>query len=592
MSLNKKLKAVGITLTDTKLGFYQTDCPRPYCQQDRAGRDTDCLNVEIIPPSFAKWKCTNCLWTDKIGEDPTATPQADEPAPPTVVGSMMKDGLPLEVANYFEDLGISTQVVKGNGIKWIADRNAIGFPYNHRGEPTNMLLISIPDGVKRLASSKLITLYGVEDANTEEALVIVSGEIERLMLQTSGVPNVIAIPNGGVVPARQSDSYEAEPDKFEYLAHAAEFLTKCKKIVIALDNTPAGDKLRHEITRRVGAAKCWNVKFTNKTLSSTFRERGIDCVCADIHEAVAHPIRGLYAVSEFENQLLTFFEGGMASGVSTGWDNIDELYTIVLGQLTVVTGIPNSGKSEWVDALTMNLALNNGWRFAVFSPENGKEVHVTKLVEKRVEITANPTSSWRMSRDTFLSGASWVGDHYFFIVSDLLDEMPTLEWILEKAAAAVLRYGIKGLIIDPWNRIEKKLGGTQNETDYVATCLAKILRFAANHDVHVWLVAHPSKQQADKKTGIIPPPSLYDIAGSAHFVNMADNGIVIHRSAGADNTTEVWVRKVRFKHVGTTGTAYLQYNKDTGRFAKAVDAAIYSQAKSGQGSLLETEEAA
>ena len=54
---------------------------------------------------------------------------------------------------------------------------------------------------------------------------------------------------------------------------------------------------------------------------------------------------------------------------------------------------------------------------------------------------------------------------------------------------------------------------------------AQVKRFAQNYDVHVWLVAHP-KQMQDYKGHA---PNLYDISGSAHFMNKADCGIVVHR---------------------------------------------------------------
>lgn len=272
---------------------------------------------------------------------------------------------------------------------------------------------------------------------------------------------------------------------------------------------------------------------------------------------------GLFRIDQFKNDLKEYFEHGMASGVSTGWANVDKLYTVAPRQLTIVTGIPNSGKSEWVDALSANLALNHDWRFAAFSPENGKEAHAIKLIEKYVEMSADPKSYKRMSYDAMMAGAEWVGDHYYFIENK--DVMPTLEWILEKAKEAATNYGIHGLIIDPWNRIEKVLGN-KSETDYVAESIPKILRFAAKENIHIWLVVHPKQQQKDHKTGKIPPPSLYDMAGSAHFVNMCDNGIVIHRSESIDDTTEVLVRKVRFKHVGHRGETKLKYIRQTGRY--------------------------
>lgn len=45
-------------------------------------------------------------------------------------------------------------------------------------------------------------------------------------------------------------------------------------------------------------------------------------------------------------------------------------YQVVPGELTVVTGVPNSGKSEWIDALICNLNKSSGWKFALCSMEN------------------------------------------------------------------------------------------------------------------------------------------------------------------------------------------------------------------------------
>jgi hypothetical protein len=54
------------------------------------------------------------------------------------------------------------------------------------------------------------------------------------------------------------------------------------------------------------------------------------------------------------------------------------------GEVTLVTGVPNSGKSEWLDALIVNLAEEHGWRFALASMEKAPVHHVRQLVEKRL----------------------------------------------------------------------------------------------------------------------------------------------------------------------------------------------------------------
>ena len=84
----------------------------------------------------------------------------------------------------------------------------------------------------------------------------------------------------------------------------------------------------------------------------------------------------------------------------------------------------------------------------------------------------------------------------------------------------------------------------------------------------VVLMAHPNKQIKDKD-GVIPAPTMYDINGSANFFNKADFGIVVHRNRIANNV-EVHVQKVKFRHLGTCGTAYFHYNLNNGRYVPYV----------------------
>ncbi len=95
-----------------------------------------------------------------------------------------------------------------------------------------------------------------------------------------------------------------------------------------------------------------------------------------------------------------------------------------------------------------------------------------------------------------------------------------------RACSQLCRYGIRGLVIDPYNELDHQRPVHMNETEYVSQMLTKIKRFAQHNDVHVWFVAHPRQLQGWKGE----PPNLYDISGSAHFINKADNGIVIHRN--------------------------------------------------------------
>ena len=269
----------------------------------------------------------------------------------------------------------------------------------------------------------------------------------------------------------------------------------------------------------------------------------------------------------FESEALTLYRDGPQRALSTGWDCLDEYMRIREGEVSIVTGMPGSGKSEFIEALAINLARNHGWKFAVCSFENPPAEHIAKLAEKYLGQPFREGPTPRMGEGELLEAIAWLKRYFFLIRAD--DDAPTIDWVLETAKAAVLRYGVRGLIIDPYNEIESLRPRNMTETEYVSQLLSKVKRFAQGHGVHVWFVAHPAKMR--RETGQpIPVPTLYDISGSANFNNKADLGVVIHRCWDEDNgTVEIHVKKVRFKAAGMVGMVRLAYDNITGRYSEA-----------------------
>ena len=256
-----------------------------------------------------------------------------------------------------------------------------------------------------------------------------------------------------------------------------------------------------------------------------------------------------------------YHSGGLPKGVSTGWPGIDEFYTVGLGQWTVVTGIPGSGKSEWLDALLVNLAERDDWFFAIYSPENYPTVgHMVKLVEKRVRkpFGAGPTE--RMTEEEYVEGAHWVAERFLWLDSDL----KTPEMLIETALSYQTDGRKLGVVLDPWNTLEHQRGG-MSETDYVSFVLTEVTKMARASNAHVWLVVHPAKMLRNKD-GSRPVPGPYDISGSAHWYNKADNIITVHRDQTEGQDVEIHVQKVRFKNLGRVGLATLKYDRIIGRY--------------------------
>lgn len=274
------------------------------------------------------------------------------------------------------------------------------------------------------------------------------------------------------------------------------------------------------------------------------------------------------------------WEKGMPRGFSTGWPSLDKHYTVAPGQLTIVTGWPGSGKSEWVDALALNLA-RQGWRFALHSPENRPEqIHVVKYLEKFVGKPFGTGLHERMTREEADEAITEITQWFGFIVPAAGSERTvfTLDRILEAAEAWFRRVGAwhskenhAGLVIDPWNELEHLRPREWSETEYIAATLTMLRSWARTHSVHIWLVAHPQKLRRDD-AGKLPVPRPDAISGSQNWWNKADNALTVWRELDEHmmvaKTVDIHVQKVRFKHIGSAGLVTLGYDRVTGRYAE------------------------
>ena len=135
-----------------------------------------------------------------------------------------------------------------------------------------------------------------------------------------------------------------------------------------------------------------------------------------------------------------------------------------------------------------------------------------------------------------------------------------------------MRYGINGLVIDPYNELDHHRPPGMSETEYVSQMLGKLKRFSLLTDCHVFFVAHPAKPDRNQSAnGQLPAPNLYSISGSAHWVNKPDVGIVVHRPFNEDGTqqptTEIHLKKARRRAIGEPGVRTLFYDPIKGRYS-------------------------
>lgn len=257
-------------------------------------------------------------------------------------------------------------------------------------------------------------------------------------------------------------------------------------------------------------------------------------------------------------------------GFSTGWDSLDEHFTVRPGEFTVVTGMPSHGKSEWLDALCANLVQLHNFRIPIFSPENHPlEQHLSKILEKFVLKPFYGNEQERMSYDEMLAAMERINKNFGFIKTKETEFTP--KHIADEAAPfldATIAMP-KAMIIDPWNEMDHYRPSMLTETEYVSRTLTELRRFAREFKTHLFLVAHPTKMQKESG-GNYPVPRPYDISGSAHWYNKADNCIAVWRDVmNAPDLTQIHVQKVRFKATGKPGMIELNYNRLTSTYSQS-----------------------
>ena len=271
-------------------------------------------------------------------------------------------------------------------------------------------------------------------------------------------------------------------------------------------------------------------------------------------------MEGIFTAGDVRDELLALYEKGLQKGAVFGMGELDDLLSVEVGRLMVVTGIPGDGKSEFLDEMAVHLSLRYDWRCAWFSPENFPvTLHHPKLIEKLI---GKRFLKGLMSQMEFDAAVGYLSHNFFDI---LPEEGYRVDTILEKAETLVRRKGIRLFILDPYNCLEHQIPTGQSETQYISEFLEKLRSFARRRQVLVVLAAHPTKMKKDPVSGKFPVPTMYDISGSAAFFNKADFGIAIERDRTQD-VTRVHVQKVKFRHLGYPGVASFEYNTHNGRF--------------------------
>jgi len=448
-----------------------------------------------------------------------------------------------KVEDWFKTRGISKQTLSDlkitEGPEWMPQtgktENVIKFNYFMGGELTN---VKYRDGRKnfKLFKGAEKVFYNIDSIVGYEYCVIVEGEMDVLALHEAGITNAISVPNGATLNSNNLD----------YLDSCIDYFEDKEKIILAVDSDEAGQALQTELIRRLGSEVCHIATFDDcKDANEYLTKHGSEKLVARITGARPVPLENVTTFRDIEDEITDFVRNGSKKGFQVGLSNFDEIFSTYTGQFITVTGIPSSGKSDFVDQMVVGYNQNYGWKTAFASPENVPTyLHAHKLMRK----------VWQgMPSKQDLGGDKWnqVADHCNSNFFHIDMERYTLESVLKKGAELVKRKGIKCLVIDPFNKVRDVDCKTEDVNRYTMEYLSKIEIFAKKYDVLVFIVAHPTKMYKDKD-GKIEEPTMYNIKGGGEWYDASYHGLLVHRDY-ENKTVKAKVLKVKFQNLGENG---------------------------------------
>lgn len=414
----------------------------------------------------------------------------------------------------------------------------------------------------QVSPTKPCAPYGIDsinllrpDAQTIRQLIITEGEKDRLTLMTCGFPYVLSIANGA------STNIEESHEAFD------EWIQQAGEIIICGDTDRPGRRLvKLLIEQYQTRAKVTTLPQGKKDISEVYDAFGSREVQRIIAEAQGISDADIYDLSEHKEDILDIMMGNYDRGYEVGMGGLTDgiFHPTSEGGLIILTGRPNSGKTDFLNCLMAHLMYHNQKRVAFFSfekPIKGKHVREIARIALGVRNTEDMdgAESPEEARQENRKVLDFLSEH--MVDFDTKTRLPDSNYIIGMMEAMMNRkkQKIDYLVIDPYVFINMTEGGSRaTETEKVRLMLTKLQAWSRTRHIWTVVVAHPRIQYKDGHEAF-PPLDIYSVAGSAQWANLADFLLTVNRISKPEEGkmfTIVEMLKVRDQEFCHPGKVY------------------------------------
>lgn len=563
-----KLTDLGIKLT-RRYGNEKCKCPQ--CTDGRKNKIDKPLSVNI---TTGEYNCHHCGWKGNVRSfiAKREFKEYSKPSPDILKNIKLKDN----VVEWFKKRAISKSTIDKFMIyvksEWMPqiqkEENCICFPYFKDGELVNVKYRDYKKNFKMHKDAELI-FYNLQSIGDKKYCIIVEGEIDCMSVYEVGLGvdkiiseegellnndfskwATVSVPNGA----------SKGNQRMEYLDNCAEWFIGLHEIVIATDGDEAGAVLQQELIRRIGVERCKTISYPieevvpdkekGKRRCKDFNEvlmyLGKEVVISMINNSEYIPVEGVYEVDDIFPSMLENFKKGVPLSPTTRFNETDLYWRWKKGDVALYTGYANWGKTFYILQMMLTKSIWDGWKWAVFCPEN---YPANDFYDDIVEMYSG---KWLrdMTEHEYTEACRFIGNHIFYVYPE---DSHDIHSIHEKFRYLVMKKGVDGVLVDPFNQLDHNQKAYQREDQYLSEVLKDIKRFALLNAVVYNIVAHPKNPRYEEGR-VLPVVDMYDIHGGAMFGNKVDLLVSYHRpnfhKDKNNPDVEIYVQKVKRKRTG------------------------------------------
>jgi hypothetical protein len=269
--------------------------------------------------------------------------------------------------------------------------------------------------------------------------------------------------------------------------------------------------------------------------------------------------------SEILNKLTHYRKNYHERGMYLGWDDLDEHYSMQLGNTTDWTGFPMSGKTQVLMECLMNTSLWYGWEHLVYFPDVGNNIEIiADFIHKKTGMSFDPKAKNAISDAEIIKELDWITHHFKVLTKkEVKAKMSPMDF-WDMAIKIKKETGLHTASIDSWKDMSHPYSEYGGYAQYLEYALPYRNLVAEEHNLHLHTVIHPKLTEKEKGKRVAPTP--YDMKGGSEWFNSGKCMITVHREDLTDNRVEIYFNKIKPRSVGKIGMIEKRFDLDKFRY--------------------------